>query len=137
MEEESHKRAALPQVVRKNAKRFLIINAGVLLLSIGVYFFKFPNNFSTGGVSGIAIILSKLVPGMSSATLMSVINVWLLIVGFLFLSKGFGFWTTYCSLMSNPPISQSLAPVSRLTPTSPTRPDSPDVSPPTNPAFPG
>ena len=99
MEEESHKRAALPQVVRKNAKRFLIINAGVLLLSIGVYFFKFPNNFSTGGVSGIAIILSKLVPGMSSATLMSVINVGLLIVGFLFLSKGFGFWTTYCSLM--------------------------------------
>lgn len=99
MEEESHKRAALPQVVRENAKRFLIINAGVLLLSIGVYFFKFPNNFSTGGVSGIAIILSKLVPGMSSATLMSVINVGLLIVGFLFLSKGFGFWTTYCSLM--------------------------------------
>lgn len=99
MEEESHNQAALPQVIRNNAKKFLTINAGVLLLSIGVYFFKFPNNFSTGGVSGIAIILSKLIPGLSSATLMSIINVALLVIGFLFLSKDFGFWTTYCSLV--------------------------------------
>ncbi len=98
MEEERHK-DALPGLTRESLKKFLIINAGVFLSSVGVYFFKFPNNFTTGGVSGLAIILGKLVPGITPATLMAVINVVLLVVGFVFLSKDFGFWTTYCSLM--------------------------------------
>ena len=81
-------------------KKFLTINAGVFMLSLGVYFFKFPNNFTTGGVSGLAIILGRLVPAawLSPATMMSIINIALLLVGFLFLSKDFGFWTAYCSL---------------------------------------
>ena len=41
-------------------KEFIMITIGVLLVVIGVYFFKFPNNFSIGGVTGIAIILSNL-----------------------------------------------------------------------------
>ena len=31
---------------------FFILNAGTLLTAVGSYFFKFPNNFSTGGVTG-------------------------------------------------------------------------------------
>ena len=34
---------------------FLILNFGTLLTAIGSYFFKFPNNFSTGGVTGISV----------------------------------------------------------------------------------
>ena len=34
---------------------FFILNAGTLLTAVGSYFFKFPNNFATGGVSGIAV----------------------------------------------------------------------------------
>ena len=82
MEEERHK-DALPGLTRESLKKFLIINAGVFLSSVGVYFFKFPNNFTTGGVSGLAIILGKLVPGITPATLMAVINVVLLVVGFV------------------------------------------------------
>lgn len=82
-----------------NIKAFLLINLGILLLTVGVYFFKMPNNFTTGGVSGLAIILGSVVPFLSTATLMSIINVALLVVGYLFLGKQFGFWTTYCSLM--------------------------------------
>lgn len=83
----------------KSLKTFGIINAGVLLLSIGVYFFKFPNNFTTGGVSGISIILGKFFPSLSTATLMMIINLLLLLVGFIFFGKGFGFLTAYCSIM--------------------------------------
>ena len=68
-------------------------------MTTGVYFFKLPNNFSTGGVSGISIILGSLIPGISTATLMAVINILLLVLGYLFLGRQFGFWTTYCSLM--------------------------------------
>ena len=86
---------------REKVLNFLLINGGVLLLSLGVYFFKFPNNFATGGVSGLAIIFGKLIPAewLSPATMMWIINMVLLVVGFVFLGRGFGFWTAYCSLM--------------------------------------
>ncbi len=80
-------------------KTFGIVNLGVFLLSLGVYFFKFPNHFSTGGVSGISIILSNVIPFLSPATMMSMINILLLIVGFIFIGRGFGVLTAYCSLM--------------------------------------
>ena len=82
----------------ENLKKFLLVNLGVFLLTTGVYFFKLPNNFSTGGVSGISILLGNFVP-ISSASLMAVINVALLVVGYIFIGREFGFWTTYCSLM--------------------------------------
>ena len=101
MEGESPKQPLLAKIGREGMKKFLIINAGVFLLSLGVYFFKFPNNFTTGGVSGIAIILGRLIPNpaISPATMMSVINIALLVVGFIFLGRDFGFWTAYCSIM--------------------------------------
>ena len=100
MEESSHK-PAFSGSIREGLKKFLIINVGVLLISVGVYFFKFPNNFTTGGVSGLAIILGRLVPvpWLSPAVMMGAINMILLVIGFIFLGKGFGFWTAYCSLM--------------------------------------
>ena len=39
---------------KKLAQEFLLMTLGTALVSVGVYFFKFPNNFSTGGVSGIS-----------------------------------------------------------------------------------
>ena len=41
----------------KLGKEFIIMTLGTALVSIGVYFFKFPNNFSMGGVSGLAVLL--------------------------------------------------------------------------------
>ena len=87
-----------PLLTKANVKTFLLVNLGVLLLTCGVYFFKLPNHFSTGGVSGLAILLGSVVP-VSTATLMAVINIALLVLGYLFLGREFGFWTTYCSLM--------------------------------------
>lgn len=91
-------REKLPLLTKANVKTFLLVNLGVLLLTCGVYFFKLPNHFSTGGVSGLAILLGSVVP-VSTATLMAVINIALLAVGYLFIGREFGFWTTYCSLM--------------------------------------
>ena len=65
----------------------------------GRLLFQASNNFTTGGVSGLAILLSSVIPFLSTATLMGIINVLLLVLGYLFLGKEFGFWTTYCSLM--------------------------------------
>ncbi|MBQ8302169.1 MAG: YitT family protein [Clostridia bacterium] len=81
-----------------NLKTFALMNFGILLLSVGVYFFKAPNGFATGGVSGIAIILSNIFPSLSTAVCMLVINVLLLVIGVVVLGKECGGLTIYCSL---------------------------------------
>ena len=84
-------------------KQFLIINAGVIMVAIGIYFFKAPNGFATGGVSGLAIILAKLPFSISfhitQSMYMLCINVLLLILGVIMLGKKCGIMTIYCSLM--------------------------------------
>lgn len=81
----------------KSIKSFLLANAGLLLVAAGIYFFKVPNNFSTGGVSGIAIIIRKFSPGISVGPLMMIINIILLLVGLLFIGFDFGSKTMYSS----------------------------------------
>lgn len=72
---------------------------GTCLIAAGVYFFKFPNHFSAGGVSGLAIILEALIPVVSAATFNSIISILFLVVGFFVLDRSFGFRTVYCSLL--------------------------------------
>lgn len=76
-----------------------LMTLGTALVSAGVYFFKFPNHFSMGGVSGLSVLLGQLVPALSPSVFNSIINTAFLIVGFLALSKGFGLRTVYCSLL--------------------------------------
>ncbi len=78
-----------------------MMTLGAALTAVGVYFFKFPNHFSMGGVSGLSILLGQLIPDhvVSTATINTVITVFFLVVGFLALDKSFGFKTVYCSLL--------------------------------------
>ena len=76
-----------------------LVTLGVVIMVIGIYFFKFPNNFSTGGVTGVAIVLKHWIPGITPGTFVTIINVGLLILGFLVLGKGFGIRTVYASLL--------------------------------------
>lgn len=84
-------------------KRFLreisLLTLGTFLVAAGVYFFKFPNHFNTGGVTGLAVILNAVIPAVSPSTFASVINIAFLVLGFLFLDRSFGINTIYCSLL--------------------------------------
>lgn len=81
-------------------KEYLFITIGVELVVIGVYFFKFPNNFSIGGVTGIAIILSSIFgDAVSTGTIVLVINLILLVIGFFFVDRSFGTKTVYGSIL--------------------------------------
>ena len=80
-------------------KYFAFLNLGVLLMAVGIYFFKAPNGFATGGVSGISIILAKVLPIFSQAVYMGIINVLLLILGVIILGKECSILTIYCSLV--------------------------------------
>ncbi|MBQ6826308.1 MAG: YitT family protein [Clostridia bacterium] len=79
-------------------KTFLFMTFGCLMLSAGVYFFKIPNGFSTGGVTGVSTVLSSFTP-ISATIWIAIFNGSFLILGFLFLGKATGIWTVYCSML--------------------------------------
>ena len=83
----------------KKAKTFLMMTLGCILLAMGVYFFKIPNGFATGGVTGIGTILAKLIPGITAGAWIWILNIALLILGFIFLGSKNGFKTVYCSML--------------------------------------
>lgn len=75
-----------------------MMNLGCVLLAAGVYFFKIPNGFTTGGVSGMGTILGKITP-ISPAAWIWILNIGLLVLGFLFLGRQTGIKTVYCSML--------------------------------------
>ena len=84
--------------IKRTIEEYAVLTLATLIMVFGIYVFKFPNNFSFGGVTGIAIVLSKFLPGTpGNITLM--INIVLLLLGFILLGKGFGIKTAYVSIL--------------------------------------
>ena len=79
----------------------LLLLFGSTLMAVGVYFFKIPNGFSTGGVSGISTILGKVIKSdvFTPGVLITGINLLLLVLGFFLVGKSFSFRTVVCSLL--------------------------------------
>mgnify|MGYP003815701053 CR=1 FL=1 len=86
-------------MARNRFREYLWITMGTLIMTVGVYFFKFPNNFCTGGVSGISLILGKLLPNFTPGSMVLIINISLLAIAFLIFGKSFGVRTAYSSLL--------------------------------------
>jgi uncharacterized membrane-anchored protein YitT (DUF2179 family) len=84
--------------VIKTLKEYTLITIFTLLFVMGTYFFKFPNNFTFGGVTGLAIVLAKVTP-FSPSLINLVISMALLVIGFIFLGKGFGLKTVYVNTL--------------------------------------
>ena len=99
----------------KRIKECLLLFLGVTILTAGVYFFKIPNGFVTGGVSGIGTMLGSLLPFLSAATWISILNVFLLLLGFVFLGKETGAKTVVCSLLFSAELTvcESIVPLSK------------------------
>lgn len=77
---------------------YAVITFGTFIIAAGNHFFKFPNNFSMGGVTGIAVVLSHYFPSLSTATFVAIINYALLAIGFVMFGRSFGLRTTYASV---------------------------------------
>lgn len=84
--------------MKRALEEYAVLTIATLIMVAGVYVFKFPNNFSFGGVTGIAVVLSAVLPA-TPGSITFVINMALLVLGFVFLGRGFGIKTVYVSLM--------------------------------------
>ena len=89
----------MPRTARQTVNEYILLTIGTLFIALGVYFFKFPNHFSTGGVSGISIILGYYVPGLTAGSFVFLINAALLILGFAVFGRSFGLRTAYASTL--------------------------------------
>ena len=76
----------------------LILTGAVAIIAAAVYFFLVPSHASVSSISGLGIVLSNFVPLPLSAITM-ILNVVLLIIGFITCGKEFGVKTVYTSIM--------------------------------------
>ena len=79
-------------------KDYALITFGIFIAAAGVYFFLVPSGLAIGSVSGLALVLSNFIPLTISAITM-ILNVGLLLIGFIFIGREFGVKTVYTSLM--------------------------------------
>lgn len=77
---------------------FFTITAATVIVAASVFFFLVPSKVSVGSISGLALVLSNLIPLPVSALTM-IMNVALLIFGFFVIGKDFGIKTVYTSLL--------------------------------------
>ena len=84
---------------RENIKDYILITLGTVVVALSTYFFKFPNRFSFGGISGLAIILGELFPSFTPGAYVFIINQLLPLAGFAVFGRSFGVRTAYVSLV--------------------------------------
>ena len=93
------------KIERKKLKRTLYnlftLTLGSLIFAAGVACFLDPNSIAPGGISGVAIIITKFVDVLPTGTLIALINVPILIVGTIKFGFKFLASTMYAVLLSS------------------------------------
>lgn len=100
-------------IMKSKLKNFFLLTISTLIMAVGIYFFKFANNFTFGGITGIAVLVAKFLP-ISASDFSFVVNILLLIIGWIVLGKSFAEKTAYSTIL----LSVSLSLLERIYPMS-------------------
>lgn len=84
--------------LRKILQEFAWITLGTAIVAAAVFFFMLPSHVSVGSGAALAMVLSNFIP-LSVSTITLILNVVLLIIGFLLVGKEFGIKTVYCAVL--------------------------------------
>lgn len=83
---------------RNTLKEFLLITVGTVIVAAAVFFFMLPSHVSVGSGAALAMVLSNFIP-LTVSTITLIMNVGLLIIGFILVGAEFGVKTVYCSIL--------------------------------------
>lgn len=83
---------------RNALKEFAVITVGTAIVAAAVFFFMLPSHVSVGSGAALAMVLSNFIP-LSVSAITLIMNVGLLIIGFLLIGPEFGIKTVYCSIL--------------------------------------
>ena len=75
-----------------------ILTVAVAIIAAAVYFFLVPSHASVSSISGLGIVLSNFIP-LPLSVITMILNVVLLLIGFVTCGKEFGVKTVYTSVM--------------------------------------
>lgn len=84
--------------IRELIKEIIILTVAVFIVALAVFFFLIPSHAAVSSITGLAIVLSNFVP-LAVSELTFLMNIFLLIVGFLLCGKEFGVKTVYTTTM--------------------------------------
>ena len=79
-------------------KDFAIITFGTAIVAAAVFFFMLPSKVSVGSAAALAMVLNNFIP-LSVSAITLIMNVFLLILGFLLIGSEFGGKTVYCAIL--------------------------------------
>lgn len=83
--------------MKESLKDYLFIFVGVFLVALSLEYFFIPNNIAAGGLTGLAIVINHYIPAISTGPLVFIMDLFLFIIGFIFLGKNFGVKTIVSS----------------------------------------
>ena len=83
---------------KQNIREFVNITVGTIIVAAAVYFFMYPSHVTVGSAAGLALVISEFVP-MPASMITMIMNVGLLIIGFLLIGPEFGAKTVYCAVL--------------------------------------
>ena len=83
---------------KRNIKEFFIITVGTLIVSTAVFFIMLPSHVTVGSGTALAMVISNFIP-LPVSVITLILNVGLLILGFLLIGPEFGIKTVYCSIL--------------------------------------
>ena len=92
------RRELAPERLPDKLKFFALLNAGLFLTALGIELFKTPNHFAFGGTSGLSIVLAAVFPNLPVSAFMWILNMALVVLGFVFLGVRSMGWTIYSSI---------------------------------------
>ncbi len=84
--------------MKRTIRELFVMTVATLIIAAAVFFFLIPSHAAVSSVSGLAMVLSNFVP-LSISAITMVLNVVLLVVGFLLCGHEFGFKTVYTSIL--------------------------------------
>ena len=84
--------------IRIFIKEFATITIGTAIVAAAVFLFMLPSHVSVGSGAALAMVLSNFIP-LSVATITLLMNIGLLIIGFILVGREFGVKTVYCSIL--------------------------------------
>lgn len=84
--------------IRSRIIELITITLGTAIVAAAVFFFMLPSHLSVGSGTALAMVLSNVIP-LSVATITLILNIVLLVLGFLLIGPAFGGKTVYCALL--------------------------------------
>ena len=83
--------------MKESLRDYILIFIGVFLVALSLEYFFIPNNIAAGGLTGLAIVINYYIPAISTGPLVFIMDLFLFIIGFIFLGKNFGVKTIVSS----------------------------------------